>query len=80
MRIASFSTRSPPHSSKYFLTSTKIASATVFLVPGFSMRMSSFGRVVHPLNGGASVGERSLTRFIRYKRIIIILGSTMMPV
>jgi hypothetical protein len=42
MRIASFSTRSPPHSSKYFLTSTKIASATVFLVPGFGMRAISF--------------------------------------
>jgi hypothetical protein len=42
MRIASFSTRSRPHSSKYFLTSTNIASATVFLVPGFGMRAISF--------------------------------------
>jgi hypothetical protein len=42
MRIASFSTRSPPHSSKYFLTNTNIASATVFLVPGFGMRAISF--------------------------------------
>jgi len=30
------------HSSKYFLTSTKIASATVFLVPGFGIRAISF--------------------------------------
>jgi hypothetical protein len=34
--------QSPPHSSKYFFTSTKIASATVFLVPGFGMRAISF--------------------------------------
>jgi len=33
---------SSPHSSKYFLTSVNIASATVFLVPGFGMRAISF--------------------------------------